>query len=217
MALHWIIWLLAFSADDAWKTKRAAEWSDEETKQVLTASPWAVMVTPTMKKAEPHATGHRGAIAGVPGIGRRRVDQDPNDTPAPAVNDTPLPLNVRWESGLPIREAELKARETNAPVVDEDHHAIAVYGIPSHLAKDPQNFADRLKGQATIKREGQKDLKPTHVDVIPRDDGVVVVFLFPRSLSAKDSRVEFNAQIGQFQIAQSFHLDEMIYQGKPEL
>lgn len=205
--------------DDGWKTKRAAEWTDAETKQILTDSPWAAMVTPTVKKTEPRQTGHRGAVAGIPGIGRRRMDtQDPNDTP-PATTDTPQPLNVRWESALPVREAELKARETNAPDVDQNHYAISVYGIPSHLAKDPKSLGDKLKDQAAIKREGQKDLKPSHVDVLQRDDGVVVVFLFPRDkeITVKDSRAEFNAQIGQFQITQSFHVDEMIYQGKPEL
>jgi hypothetical protein len=211
--------LAASTADDTWKAKRAADWTDVETKQILTDSPWASMVTPTVSKTEPRQSGHRGVLVGVPGIPRRRGQtQDPNDIP-PATNETPQPLNVRWESALPIREAELKARETNAPVVDEDHYAIAVYGIPSHLAKDPQGFGDRLKGQATIKREGQKDLKPSHVDVIPRDDGVVIVFLFPRikEITPKDSRAEFNAQIGPFQVTQSFHVDEMIYQGKPEL
>jgi hypothetical protein len=76
-----------------------------------------------------------------------------------------------------------------------------------------------LKGQAALKREGQKDLKPNHVDVIPRDDGVIVVFLFPRTkeISVKDGRVEFNATIGPYQISQAFQVDQMIYQGKLEL
>jgi hypothetical protein len=218
-----IVSTVAFGAavyeDAAWKTKRAADWTDAETKQILTDSPWAAMVVPTVKKVEQRPSAHRGGLVGVPGIGRRRADtQDTGDT-TPPTTDTPLPMNVRWESALPIREAELKAREMNAPDVDENHYAIAVYGVPTHLAKDPQSFGDRLKGQATIKREGQKDLKPVHVDVIPRDDGVVIVFLFPRAreISPKDSRAEFYAQIGPFQITQSFHLDEMIYQGKPEL
>jgi hypothetical protein len=215
------IWLvlipMALWAGDEWKNKRAAEWTDEETKQVLTASPWAAMVTPTVKKAEQKQTP-RGGVVGIPGIGRRREQtQDPNESNAPSSDSAPL-LNIRWESALPVREAELKARETNAPDVDADHYAIAVYGLPTHLAKDPQHLGDRLKDQATIKREGQKDLKPSHVDVLVRDDGVVIVYLFPRSkeITAKDSRAEFNAQIAQFQIVQSFHVDEMIYQGKVE-
>jgi hypothetical protein len=204
-------------ADDSWKSKRAADWSDAETKQILRDSPWAGMVTPTVTKVEKQ-TGHRGPIVGIPGIGRRRETQDPNDTPAPTGDPGP-PLNIRWESGLPIREAELKAREINAPDVEEDFYAIAVYGLPQSLTKDPQGFGDRLKGQASIKREGQKELKPNHVHVIPREDGMVVLFLFPRTkaITAADSRADFSAQIAQYQIDYSFHVDEMIYQGKPEL
>jgi hypothetical protein len=214
-----IVPLLSLGADDAWKSKRAADWTDAETKLVLTASPWAAMVTPTVKKTEQKQGGHGVGISGIPGLGRRRTQtQDPDEGNVPAADTTPL-LTIRWESALPIREAELKARETNAPDVDTDHYAIAVYGIPSHLAKDPQHLGDRLKDQAAIKREGQKDLKPSHVDVLQRDDGVVIVFLFPRSkeITAKDARAEFNTLIGQYQIEQPFHIDEMIYQGKVEL
>jgi hypothetical protein len=209
---------LGYPGDEAWKTKRVADWTEQETKQVLTASPWAVMVLPTIKKEEKRKTANG---IGMPGIGRRRANPDPaQDSNNGATGSTEAPqLTLRWESALPIREAELKARETNAPVVDEDKYAIAVYGIPSHFTKDPQNSGDRLKGQASIKREGQKDLRPTHVDVIQRDDGLVIVFLFPRTkeITAQDSRVEFNALIGEYQIAQSFHVDDMVYHGKMEL
>ena len=44
----------------------------------------------------------------------------------------------------------------------------------------------------------------------------MIVFLFPlvKEIAGKDSRAEFNAQIGPFQFPQSFHVDEMIYRGK---
>lgn len=217
----WLLLVPVLAADDAWKTKRVADWTDAETKQVLTDSPWGTMATPTIKKESPRQPGNHGVGIGMPGMGRRRMGETPpNTTEAPASNEPPQPLNVRWESALPIREAELKARETAAPDVDEDHYAIAVYGIPTRFGKpDPQSFGDRLKGQASIKREGQKDIKPSGVQVIQRDDGLVVVFLFPRTkeITAKDSRAEFDAQIGPYQITQSFHIDEMIYQGKTEL
>ncbi|HVO96825.1 MAG TPA: hypothetical protein VMT15_02110 [Bryobacteraceae bacterium] len=210
---------LAFPADDAWKTKHAAEWTDAETRQVLTDSPWAAMVTPTIDKKAEQKQGNRGGLGiGIPGMGRRRASPPPAED-APVTPDEPRPFNVRWESALPIREAELKARETSGPDVDEDHYAIAVYGIPSHLAKDPRALADKLKGQASLKRDGQKDLKPSSVDVIPRDDGAVVVFLFPKSkeITTQDSQAEFSALIGAFQFTQAFHLDQMMYQGKLEL
>ncbi len=209
---------VAFAADEAWKNKRVADWTDQETKEVLTNSPWAVMTVPTVKKEEKKGRG--GMNVGIPGMGRHRSNPDPEQDSSSAPSpDSTFSLNLRWESALPIREAELKARETNAPVVEENYYGIAVYGLPSKLGKDPKGEGDRLKGQAAIKREGQKDLKPARVEVIQRDDGVVVVYLFPRTkeITAKDARVEFDALIGQYQIAQAFHVDEMIYQGKLEL
>lgn len=207
-------------ADDVWKTKRAADWTASEIRQILTDSPWGAMVTPTIKKETQRQAGNHGlGIGGVPGMGHRRP-ADQAQSPTETTNDSPQPLNVRWESALPIREAELKARETSAPDVDENHYAIAVYGIPTRLAKpDAQSFGDRLKGQASIKREGQKEIKPSGVQVIQRDTDLVVVFLFPRTreISAKDGHADFEAQIGPYQVAQPFHVDEMTYQGKTEL
>jgi hypothetical protein len=213
------VWLTAaWAADDAWKSKRVAEWTEQETKQILNDSPWAVMTSPSVKKEEKRPHGG-GMGIGMPGMGRRRSNEPVEDPNAASPPDMQLELHLRWESALPIREAELKARETNAPVVEEDRYAIAVYGIPSHFTKEPQNAGDRLKGQAAIKRTGQKDIKPLHVDVIERDEGLVIVYLFPRTkeITAKDASVEFNALIGPYQVAQSFHVDQMIYLGKPEL
>ena len=209
--------LAALTADDSWKTKRAAEWTEEQTKQVLNDSPWAVTVITIMKKEDkPHPKG--GGI-GIPGITHRRQQQtDPTDdtTTTQGANTGPA-VHLRWESALPIREAELKARETNAPVVDEEHYGIAVYGIPSHFTKNLKGAPEQLKGQASLKRDGQKELKPSHVDVLERDDGIVIVYLFPRKLESADQQVTFEAMIGPYQLTQAFHIDQMTYQGKLEL
>lgn len=203
-------------ADDSWKSKPVSQWTEAETRQVLTDSPWAAMVTPTIKKESRQAVNHNGGLGVGPvsigGIGRRRspAPLDPTENAAAEAQ----PCNVRWESALPIREAELRARETTAPAVDENHYAIAIYGLSNKYAKES---ADHLKNQAAIKREGQKDLKPSSVDVIPREDGVVVVFLFPRTKELTGTQAEFGAQIGPYQFTQSFHLDQMVYQGKMEL
>jgi hypothetical protein len=129
-------------------------------------------------------------------------------------------LKLRWESALPVREAELKARETNAPTIDESHYAIAVYGVPARMAEGgARSLADRLKKEAFIKREGKKDLKPSSVEILQREDGPVFVYLFPRSkeISRNDKGLEFNAQIARLKFAQTFLVDEMIYHDKLEL
>jgi hypothetical protein len=119
-----------------------------------------------------------------------------------------------------VREAELKTKDNDAPTLDQDHYAIAVYGLPSKaVSGDAKHVADQLKKKASIKRDGKKDLKPSSVEVLQRDDGPVVVYLFPRSteITKEDRRAEFDGQAGRLQFSQSFFLDEMTYQGKLEL
>ena len=242
--------VLAFASDQTWKDKQVAEWNDDDTKQVLTDSPWAKTVKPTIARSvldSPRRSGGgmgRGGgigiggvgigLPGMGGMGRRggmggpgggggypsgRQRGGADDGASTASNESPT-LKLRWESALPIREAELKARDTSAPTLDADHYAIAVYGVPGRMASaDSKNLANQLKKQAAIKRDGKKDLKPSSVEVLQREDGPVIVYLFPRAkeITKQDKRVEFDAHIGKLQFAQSFYVDDMSYQGKLEL
>jgi hypothetical protein len=235
---------LLAGSEQPWKDKPAAEWTDDETKQVLTDSPWAKTVQPTIDRSNnnqrqrrgmgrgggigiggigigmPGGMGRRGGMGypggGYPGGGYPGGNGGGNgsDTAqAPA-------LKLRWESAMPIREAELKARETNAPTLDDKHYAIAVYGIPDRMLNgDSKTLADRLKKQAAIKRDGKKDFKPSGVEVLRREDGPVVVYLFPRSteLTRKDKRLEFDAKILKLDLTQSFYVEDMTYKDKLEL
>ena len=132
----------------------------------------------------------------------------------------PPSLRLRWDSALPVRSAELIVHDDNAPILDESSYAITVYGVPSRMADaGSRTLVDELKKEAAIKREGKKDLKPSSVKVLQKEAGPVIVFLFPRSteITRGDKRIEFDAQIGRLEIAQSFYVDEMTYQGKLEL
>ena len=233
---------LLVAGEQPWKDKAASDWSDDDAKQVLTESPWAKTAQPTIDRSNTGqqrrgmgrngggGIGIGGIGLGMPGgMGRRYPgggnsggqypggNGDPNGT-----NDQQQPpeLKVRWESALPIREAELKARETNAPTVDEDHYAIAVYGVPDRILNgDTKTIEDHLKKDAAIKRDGKKDLKPSSVELLRRDDGPVIVYLFPKSneITAKDRRLQFDAKIIRLKFVQSFYVDDMTYQGKLEL
>jgi hypothetical protein len=130
---------------------------------------------------------------------------------------TPPTLTLRWESAQPMREAELKARDVDAPTVDENHYAIAVRGVPREMLKaDTRAMEGDLKKQATLKRDGKKDLKPTGVEIHQRDDGPIILFLFSRSseIARSDRRVEFEAQIGRLKFAEPFFIEDMVYDGK---
>ena len=84
---------------------------------------------------------------------------------------------------------------------------------------DPDKLAGELKKDASIKREGKKDFKPSNVEVLQRENGTVIVYLFSRSteITREDKRVEFNARIGRLQIIESFFTGDMTWQGKIEL
>jgi hypothetical protein len=232
--------LLLAAAEPAWQTKPIATWTEDDAHAVLNDSPWAKSVTPKISKtANPEQSrmsggmGQMGGLSmGMPGMGggmggggmsRRGGGRNPQTSDTSSDTPSSIPphaLTVRWESALPVQAAELKARNVNSPTMDENHYAVAVYGIPSRLIKaDSTALDDQLRDKAAIKREGKKDLKPSRVEVIPRDDDTVVVYFFPRSkeITRQDNELEFNAQIVNLQFSVSFTVTAMNYQGKLEL
>ena len=224
-----------------WNDKPVARWSDSDAHMVLSESPWSKQVEPVYKR-EGRPRGGRpgigqitGGIGGIGignprlgnprrgGMGRGPMGRGGMDQGMPIEEVAPRTLSavtIRWESALPVQEAELKVADGNAPIVDEANYAIAVVGLPSRLVgNDPQALAKQIKGQAKLKRDGKKDIKPSEVRVLPRDEGLVVMILFPRSseVSLNDRQVDFEAMIGPLELKQSFNLSEMNYAGKLEL
>ncbi len=214
-------------ADQAWKNKQYSEWTEDDAKEVMANSPWAktVVATPVKLNGQTGEPGsHRGRIAiGGLGIGRagsgrpQAVTMGQQGVASP---DQPVTLTLRWESALPMREAEPKARDIGAPDVADDFYAIAVYGIPhGAVTDDSKERQDELKKLAVLKREGKADLKPTRVDILLRDSGPLVVYLFSKSaeINWRDHGITFEAQISRLKFSQAFSTDDMTFHGKLEL
>ena len=245
MSLQWwpclfvLSTFLAVAADESWKDKQIAEWSQDDAKQVLSDSPWVKTATPTISRSAsdgPRRSGRGGGfgvggvrigLPGVGGMGRRGGiggpgtggGGSPRGAQTGGTNDDshlPSTVTLRWESALPVRGAELKTHDPNAPIVDEDAYAIAVYGLPNRMTL---SNPEQLKKQATLKRDGKKDMKPSRVELLQKDDGPVIVYLFPRTqeITKDDRKILFDAEIGRLKLGQSFYLDDMVYQGKREL
>jgi hypothetical protein len=229
---------LAGAAEDAaWKTKQIQEWSEDDAKDVLADSPWAKSFTPTMKQTQDGGgQGGRRSMGGIgiglPGIGGigRRGGGYPGGGGGGGYpgggqsrrneNNEPPKVTLRWESAMPVRTAELKIHDNDAPTLDDKHYAIAVYGIPDRmLVGETKKLQDQLKGKAAIKRDGKKDFKPSSVEVIQRPDGPVIVYMFPMTneITKGDRRLEFDAEIGRLELTQSFFTEDMVWQGKLEL
>jgi hypothetical protein len=234
------------SQADAWK-KPVPQWTVDDAHQIMTDSPWVKTTTPTMegrandsqRRGSNGGGGRRsggigigGVGIGIPGIGGMGrpgggypgggstrgnpgggyPDDGRRTDPA-----TPPMLTLRWESALPVRAAELRGRDVDAPTVDENHYAIAVIGVPRNMLKaDTRAMESDLKKQAVLKRDGKKDVKPSSVEILQRDDGPVIVFFFSKSteISTSDRRVEFDAQIGRLKFGESFYTEDMVYDGK---
>jgi hypothetical protein len=227
--------LMAAAADPAWESKPASQWTEEDARQVLAKSPWAKPTGAVITRRLTEEQLREGGQMGQPrGIGNGGVDPkgsgpkvSPNILTGPGGGDRsprslpqPIRLQLRWESALPVRLAELKLRQIEAPRLQGDGYSIAVYGVPgSGFKGTPEQLGQPLKNLAVLKREGKKDVRPVRVEVFQREDGAVVVYLFPLSaeISKSDRRIRFEAQIGRIVFAQDFDLSEMEFLGKLEL
>ena len=229
----------ALVSAQGWK-KPVPEWTADDAHEILTDSPWTKTVTPTVELSNERGnvgqrrSGGPSIGIGVPGIGGiGRPGRFPGGGyPGPAgrnpggsypsgddrAESTTRPtLSLRWESALPVREAELKARETDAPTIDENHYAIAVRGVPPRMLRSGGHALEsELKKQAVLKRAGKKDVKPSSVEVHEREDGPLIVFLFPKTaeITSSDRDVTLDAQIGRLKFAAEFEIGDMIYDGK---
>src|SRR6202167_1156501 len=223
------------AADPVWKTKPAAEWTEEDAKLVLSSSPWAKDISATITRRLTEEQLREGGQMGQPrGFGNEGVDPkgsgptvSPNvlsgrggDDRSPRSLPRSIKLKLRWESALPVRLAELKSHEIEPPTLGGDGYYIAVYGVPGGDFKgDPKQLGEPLKNLAALKREGKKDVRPIRVEVFQRENGVVIVYLFPVSaeITRKDARIRFEAHIGRIVFAQDFDPSEMEFAGKLEL
>jgi hypothetical protein len=223
------------AADPVWTSKQAAQWTEEDARQVLAASPWAKEIRAVITRRLTEDQLREGGQMGQPrGVGNEGVDPkgsgpkvSPNVFSGPGGDDRSLrsmpqfiTLKLRWESALPVRLAELKSHEIEPPTLEGDGYLIAVYGVPgADFRGDPKQLGEPLKNLAALKREGKKDVRPVRVEVFQREKGLVVVYLFPLSaeITKKDQRIQFEAHIGRIVFAQNFELSEMEFMGKLEL
>jgi hypothetical protein len=223
--------LLIFSvallaADPAWKTKPVSQWNKQDAAQILANSPWVRRVTPAIlpqrSEAQLRDGGQMGGGKGVnlDDIGASALTGIGGNRRAARSTSKPGTMQIRWESSVAVRTAELKSGESDTPGWDGSYYAIAVYDVPGLADVNPKTLSTDLKKQAFLKRDGKKDAKPARVEVALLDSGDLrVVYLFPRTsaISVNDQQVGFVAQIGRLYLAYTFVTGEMQLQGKVDL
>ncbi len=219
--------VLLLAADQSWKTKDISQWNEQEARLLLSDSPWVKKTTPAPLAPQNEASRRQGGQwgggqgTGVDSLSAASIfgggSQQPGKRRA-KLNQMDA-VEVRWESAGPVRAAELKAHDTDAPDWEGSFYVIAVYDVPG-LDINSKSLPGALKQESLLQFEGKKPLKPARVDLLPQVGGLTtVVYLFPRSveITMDDKRIEFTAQFGRLSMAQYFYTQEMQYQGKLEL
>jgi hypothetical protein len=219
---------LLAAADPSWKDKPVPAWSEADAREILADSPWAKTTVASLDRMQTEFERREGGNMGQQGgVGFDGVDDQTKKQQAAAFfrspgNGTPnmrkpIRLQVVWESAFPVRAAELKAGVIEPPTLGGDGYSIAVYGVPGNYFKgDPKTLGAPLKKEAYLRREGKDEVRPSSVEVFQREDGLVVVYLFPLSaeLTRKDGLIEFTARIGRIGVNQYFDAAQMLFQGR---
>ena len=189
--------VLLMGADAAWKSKPADKWTEEDARQILARSPWVKVNSATITRRLTEDQLREGGQMGQPrGFGNEGIDANvrgekvsPNVFTGPGGDDRsprslprPMTLQVRWESALPVRLAEIKTHEVEPPTLEGDGYQIAVYGIPEGDFKgDPKDLGKPLKSLAALEARRQKGCAAGQRGSVParkrRGGGVSVSFV----------------------------------------
>ena len=235
------------AAASAWQKEAPSQWTSEEVYQILNDSPWSRSVKVVVARGANYGGqgssgggtwgegmpggggmgrgGWGGGGMGGGGMGRGRRGGNPT-------GDQTTPVNVQWQSALPVRLAETKlsgGTPDPAALKPEDQYVIAVVGLPkSGFAPrnsdsgsgdniDDEQFADHLK-VITVLSFGNQRLNPTKVELNQGRDGRTV-FHFEKSepVTIQEKDAEFRITSDRMEIKKKFALKDMEYQGKLEL
>jgi hypothetical protein len=231
----WALFLVAgcvvvspvLAADEAsWKNKLMERWTEEDAKQVLTDSPWVKKtqlqivrdLSPDERRASGNMEADIGKGVGLAGIGILGPTRQVEAIARAHEKPDPGKVMVRWESARPVHAAEVKLGDMQAPAIGGEYYGIVVNDVPT---PNRWNIERELRGIAALKRYQEKDLKPSRVVIVRKDDAELanVIYLFPRSveITKKDPYVGFWAQIGRLVVWQVFSPQEMQIQGQLEL
>jgi len=210
----------AYSAKDFWNQKDPKDWTEEERLELLTNSPWA-------RKASVHYNDALGSLGGVPVRTGRMSRRAPvgGGTGAPGTINEPgnYEAIVRWDSALPIREANRNASKDDpaANYIISLSGDLPMLGRPPAEASDEENQRrlEMFKQYTKLEKRGD----PIFLIRIGYEGGTAknseTSFYFERNdlIRPNDRQVTFVTKLGPLDVKCKFILKEMLYRGKLEL
>ncbi len=228
-------------AAQRWSDKDPAQWTVEDAQRILTASPWAQETSASFGTAteprvpvgpmpDPSKGGHDGASDGRWDGGVAR--NDGGGVPS-------LPMMIRWDTALPVREALSRTNAQNyAPVEAQKDYVVTVLGLvpggnyrragrletqstsgdaDGRDARDPEEMLEGLMGTSRLFPKGKAPIAPEDVKLDPATGAIHLFFPRTESISLKDKEVLFATRFGSMKIEKRFRLKDMTYKGRLEL
>jgi len=237
------------AAAQFWSGKDPAQWTANDISRLLNDSPWAQQASASFGSstdapdmpAAPLPGPAQAGMAGRNGVSDGRWDGGVSKNVGVGVPS--LPVMVRWDSALPIREALLKS-QPQQDVVDQAQkdYILTVIGLvpagryrasSGHLAthsesdetldstgrasQDPEEMLEGLMAASALIPRDRPPIRPEDVK-LDASTGAIHLF-FPRTqpITLKDKEVTFTTHFGSMTISKSFRLKEMAYRKKLEL
>jgi hypothetical protein len=234
----------AIWAADAWESKPFEDWTSKDLQKVVNGSPWARQTTAFLSGGAsqrdrsgigdssndiPGGRASRGAgsAGGADRLGASPADFDTTGQSAA----TAVPVVIRWQSALPLRQAQMRARygkeaatapEAQKFLAQEPMlYVLVISGLQgSVVSGGAGDEAKRnIMENTRLTPKGKTALRPVVVDFAPNGTTVDVLIGFPKTtpLALEDQEAELSSQIGPAQVSYKFKLKDMVLHGKLEL
>jgi hypothetical protein len=230
------------SAAQPWD-KKPADWTPADIDHLLTTSPWvqptAATVTDPQDEPEQPApaplpgakeAGLPGAPHGAPwdgGPGRNRMGRLPT-----------VPVVVRWDSAVLIRQALERSTAQSAPAPDSypRDYCVTVLGlVPAGRyravgqpqttsrsdnaidARNPEELLEAFMSYSRLLPGNGVEIRPENVQLDPSTGAVHIFFPRTHPIELKQKEVLFVTHFGGLNVKTKFHLSDMKVQGNLEL
>jgi hypothetical protein len=233
--------LLGAGSGTPWD-KDSAQWTDRDAQLVLATSPWAQSVSAVMADPRDEMENYSAPLpgperAGLAGqtnptanggrwdgaVGRNRMGSLPS-----------LPVVVRWDSALPVREALRRSAGAPDSDVSPADYVLTVTGLipggryrsaghtaassnsdSSADARNPEQILEAFMSFSRLLPRGGAPIAPGNVK-LDSASGAIHIF-FPRTQpieAAGTKEVVFLTRFGGFTVRAKFHVKDMRYHGK---
>jgi hypothetical protein len=207
-------------AASIWEKKPFNTWTDAELNTLLTGSPWAgpgsiVRIKPdgtTARMNDNVTVSWTTALPMRQAVARERiglngaVSKEVESFLASPVDSFIVAVKVTGSSEAQSLAALAGQAQLMTRLEPRDKIAIVALRGEGYVLDGEGRLVTDAAG---VGAKGSK---------VGENAGSLLVFAFPRTaISARDREVEFTSQIGGYAIRRTFHVNEMIYNGKLEL